>query len=88
MTREYPAIKACAEWFEANREDLLPKYSGRYLAIADGRVLGDYADQLEGIQATLGSGRVAGTFIVHQCVPKEDEPRIICHWQMRSPLPL
>ena len=88
MTREYPAIKACAEWFEANREDLLSKYSGRYFAIADGRVLGDYADQLEGIWATLGSGRVAGTFIVHQCVPKEDEPRIIRHWQMRNPLPL
>ena len=44
MTREYPAIKACAEWFEANREDLLSKYSGRYLAIGDGRVLGDYAN--------------------------------------------
>ena len=60
MTREYPAIKACAEWFEANRENLLSKYSGRYLAIADGRVLGDYADQLEGIRATLGSGHGFG----------------------------
>ena len=33
-------LKRNAVWYEANLDALLPKYQGRYVAIADGKVYG------------------------------------------------
>ena len=42
--RSLEKLKANSVWYDANLDSLLPKYRGRYVAIADGRVLGDYGD--------------------------------------------
>ena len=86
--QDYAKIKENAEWYDANREELLSKYRGRYVAISDGRVWGDYGEQVEGIKAMLGSGHEAGTFIVHHCIPREEEVPFICHSGLRCPTPL
>ena len=39
--------------------------------------LGDYGDFDEGVDATLAEGYAPGTFMVHLCVPREEElPRV------------
>ena len=66
-------LKENSVWYDANLDSLLPKYRGRYIAISDGRVLGDYGDFDEGVDATLAEGYAPGTFMVHLCVPREEE---------------
>ncbi len=40
-------------------------------------MLGDYGDFDEGVDATLAEGYAPGTFMVHLCVPREEElPRV------------
>ena len=75
--RSLEKLKANSVWYDANLDSLLPKYRGRYVVIADGKVLGDYGDFDEGVDATLAEGREPGSFMVHLCVPREEEiPRI------------
>lgn len=70
-------LKENSVWYDANLDSLLPKYRGRYIAISGGRVLGDYGDFDEGVDATLAEGYAPGTFMVHLCVPREEElPRV------------
>ena len=40
--RSLEKLKANSVWYDANLDSLLPKYRGRYVASADGRVLGDF----------------------------------------------
>ena len=49
-------LKENSVWYDANLDSLLPKYRGRYIAISGGRVLGDYGDFDEGVDATLAEG--------------------------------
>ena len=42
-------------WYNANLDTLLPKYRGRYVAICDGRVVGDYPDFNEGVEYYITS---------------------------------
>ena len=42
--RSLEKLKANSVWYDANLDSLLPKYRGRYVVIADGKVLGDYVD--------------------------------------------
>ena len=72
------AFKENIEWYNANLDGLLPKYSGKYVAISGGRVLGDYDDFNTGVDATLSAGYPLGSFIVHLCVPREKETPWIC----------
>ena len=58
--RNLEKLKANSVWYDANLDSLLPKYRGRYVAIADGKVLGDYGDFDEGVDATLAEGHDAG----------------------------
>lgn len=75
--RSLEKLKANSVWYDANLDSLLPKYRGRYVAIADGRVLGDYGDFDEDVDATLAEGHAPGSFMVHLCVPREEEiPRV------------
>ena len=70
-------LKENSVWYDANLDSLLPKCRGRYIAISGGRVLGDYGDFDEGVDATLAEGYAPGTFMVHLCVPREEElPRV------------
>ena len=75
--RSLEKLNANSVWYDANLDLLLPKYRSRYVAIADGRVLGDYGDFDEGVDATLAEGHAPGSFMVHLCVPREEEmPRV------------
>ena len=78
MLAEMTAVKKNADWYYANLDSLLPKYNGRFVAISDGRVLGDYDDFNNGVDATLSAGYAPGSFIVHLCVPREKETPWIC----------
>ncbi|MBQ9430034.1 MAG: hypothetical protein IJU44_00630 [Kiritimatiellae bacterium] len=59
-------------------DSLLPKYNGKFVAISNSRVLGDYDDFNHGVDATLSAGYAPGSFIVHFCVPREKEMPWIC----------
>ena len=71
--RDLTKLKANSIWYNANLDTLLPKYRGRYVAICDGKVVGDYSDFNEGVDATLDAGYEPGSFMVHLCVPREEE---------------
>ena len=51
--RDFTKLKANSVWYNANLDTLLPKYRGRYVAICDGKVVGDYSDFNEGVDATM-----------------------------------
>jgi len=86
--KPYPKMMENAIWFDANRNDLLTLYRGKYVAVADMQVLGAYDDQVDGVCAMLEGGHEPGTFIVHHCIPKEEEVPFICHSGVCCPPPL
>lgn len=70
-------LKKNFEWYDANLDSLLPRYSGRYIAFSDGKVIGAYDDQIEAARSAIGLGHPLGTFAVHLCVPKSEERPIV-----------
>jgi len=60
------------DWYEANRDRLLPRYNGKYLVLADGAVAGDFETQMDAIREASKT-RKKGTFFVHKCVPAPEE---------------
>lgn len=57
-------------WFKANYDELSEKYNGKYIAIKDKTVLGDYTSYGEAVRQTeLFEKR--GTYIVQKCNGKE-----------------
>ena len=71
-------LKRNAVWYEANLDALLPKYQCRYVAIADGKVCGDYEVFNVGVDAMISAGHAPGTYMVHLCVPREEETPWVC----------
>ena len=78
---EVAEMQKDVDWYYANLDSLLPLYNGKYLAIADGRLLGDFDECIDGVRAMEGAGRKRGTYIVHKCIPLEQERR---EWYYRS----
>ena len=72
---EYVKIKENADWYYANLDSLLPKYRGRFVGIVDCGVFGAYDDCLDGVLALEKAGNPRGTFIVHKCIPLEEEKK-------------
>ena len=74
---KYPNFKEYL-WFEANEEDLLRQYFGRYIVIKDEKVIGDYGSRKLARLQTLKSHE-PGTFIIHFCAEKDPRraPRLI-----------
>ena len=64
------------DWYYANLRRLLPKYRGRVIAFADGKVIGAYDDTYEAARSAIDSGHPLGTFAVHLCVPKREEKSV------------
>lgn len=62
-----------ADWHYANLGELLPKYSGKFVAIADEQVLGAYDTFRNGVHAMLDAGHQPETFIVHHCLSPQAE---------------
>lgn len=74
-------LRENSDWYYANLSSLLPKYQGRYVAVADKALFGDYGECVEGVRALESAGFPRGTFIVHKCVPLEQERR---EWYFRT----
>ena len=72
---EYVKIKENADWYYANLDSLLPKYRGRFVGVVDCGVFGAYDDCLAGVLALEKAGNPRGTFIVHKCIPLEEEKK-------------
>lgn len=66
-------IRENADWYYANQNDLLEKYRGKFIAISDCSVVGAYDTFGGGVHAMIDAGRLPGTFIVHHCLPPEEE---------------
>ena len=81
MATEYMKIQENADWYYANLDSLLPKYCGRFVGVVDRGVFGAYDDCLEGVLALEKAGNPRGTFIVHKCIPLEEEKK---EWAFRT----
>jgi hypothetical protein len=66
-------------WFRANHKRLLRRYRGRYIAVAQAAVVGDYPTEDLAICETVRSGIRPGEFIVQRCVPVAEEERAVFH---------
>jgi len=73
--RESSEFKTSVDWYYANLDSLLPKYHDRFVAVANGAFFGDYGTCIDGVRALERAGHPRGTFIVHKCIPIEQEKR-------------
>jgi hypothetical protein len=55
-------------FYLAHQAEFLQKYAGRVLAIRDGVLLGDYADELSAVAETTKHYPL-GTFLIQRCEP-------------------
>jgi len=77
-TTERSRLKENHDWYYANLDDLLPRYGGKYIAFANGAVIGAYEDMIVAAQSAVDLGYSLGTFAVHKCIPKSEErPMVI-----------
>ena len=62
-----------SKWYREHRDEIVGRHNGRYIVIADKRVVGDYFDMDEALRETLKT-REMGTFNLKKCVPEAEEP--------------
>ena len=77
MTYDKAKFKACVDWYHANLDTLLPKYRGRYVACADGKVVAVSGTMLLAAENAIDAGYPQGTFAVHKCVAPDEERMFI-----------
>ena len=65
------------DWYYANLRRLLPKYRGRVIAFADGKVIGDYDSEAAAIRSAIAAGNPLGSFAVHLCLPRREEKPLV-----------
>ena len=75
MAVDMTEIKRNSDWYYANQDSLVPKYDGKFIAIIDCAVVGEYDTFANGVHAMLDAGHRPGTFIVHHCLTPEEEKR-------------
>lgn len=56
------------KFFLEHQNDLVKKYNGRYVVIKDGKVIGDYAGEVDAIRETTKHHEL-GSFLVQKCEP-------------------
>lgn len=66
-------IKENSDWYYANQDELVSRFKGKFIAISDCGVVGAYDTFGSGVHAMIDSGHIPGTFIVHHCLPVEEE---------------
>ena len=64
---------ACVAWYHAHLDELLPKYRGKYVACADGKVVASSGTMLLAAENAIDAGYPLGSFAVHKCLPPEAE---------------
>lgn len=58
-------------FFLSHQEELVGKYKGKFIAIAEESVLGAYDSEIEAVRETSKT-RPMGTFLVQKCEPGEN----------------
>ena len=76
MAVDMTEIKRNSDWYYANQDSLVSKYDGKFIAIIDCAVVGEYDTFANGVHAMLNAGHRPGTFIVHHCLTPEEEKRM------------
>ena len=56
MVVDKTEIKKNSDWYYANLDSLVPKYDGKFIAIIDRAVVGEYDTFANGVHAMLNSG--------------------------------
>jgi hypothetical protein len=77
MSEQKSNLRKNFDWYYANLHRLLPKYRGRVIAFADGKVIGAYDSQYAAAVGAMGSGYPLGTFAVHLCIPRCEEKPLV-----------
>ena len=83
-------FKKSVKWYDENLATLLPQYRGKYVGVCIDKVCGSWDDRMTGLNGMVAAGYKPGEFIVHHCVPLEEEPCFQCHTDniFRNPVPL
>ena len=56
------------QYYIDNQDKIVEEYNGRYVAIKNGEVIGDFSNELEAIEETSKT-HTLGTFLVQRCEP-------------------
>lgn len=67
---------SCVDWYYANRDSLLPRYRGKYVVCADGKVIGAWGNFSLAAANAVDMGYKPGDFAVQHCVPAEEEAHV------------
>lgn len=83
-------FKKSVQWYDANLVTLLPQYRGKFIGVCVDKVCGAWDNRMAGLTAMVKAGYVPGEFIVHECLPAEEESYFHCHTDnvFRNPKPL
>jgi hypothetical protein len=60
------------DYFTSSLDELLSKYSGRYIAIKNGTVIGDY-DNFDDAYVNTSKTEKLGSFIIQHCVSDDED---------------
>jgi hypothetical protein len=59
------------QYYLDHQNELLQKYTGRFIVIKESQVIGDYSSELEAINTTKEHHEI-GTFLVQKCLPGDE----------------
>lgn len=62
------ALKKEFEYFKQHQDELVEKYEGKFVVIADEKVLGTYGSEMEAYRESQKSHPL-GTFLIQKCIP-------------------
>lgn len=72
------ALKDEFEYYLANQDALVKKYSGKVIVIKDKTVVGSYGTELEAVNAAKLTYEL-GTFLVQRCTPGSTDTTMTFH---------
>lgn len=67
-TSESGALRAAFDYYLAHQAELVERFNGRVIVIADGHVWGDFADELSAL-ASASKELELGTFLLQRVSP-------------------
>lgn len=71
MGTPHDILQAAFNFFIEHQEELVSKYNGRIIVIADQQVIGDYESASLAYAETIKT-RNPGTFMIRRCIPGPD----------------
>ncbi len=62
------ALKKEFEYYRQHQDELVAQYQGKFIVIADEKVIGAYDSEMEAYQSAQKE-RALGTFLIQRCLP-------------------